>query len=149
MSRPPRMRRLIVGRVSTDQGKECWEWPGATNDGGRPVISSYSIPRYAYQVAYELRYGPVPKGLELHHTCWNKWCWNPDHVKPVTRQDNALSGPVLNWESCPHGHPMIGENVQVYVRHSRPHADGSLGTYRVCRTCHRKNSIDYQASRRI
>ena len=47
----------------------------------------------AYRLYYEEKYGPVPKGKELHHfKCENRRCCNPDHVTPLTRKEhNRLS----------------------------------------------------------
>ena len=35
----------------------------------------------AHRFAYELEVGPVSKGVHLNHTCGNKRCCNPDHIK--------------------------------------------------------------------
>lgn len=136
MALPPRLYRHIVDRVANDISDTCWQWPGAINGRERPVVTFNYKTRYAYQVAYVLRYGPVPDGLELHHTCWDTTCWNPRHVQPTNRQENALAGPVRSESVCPEGHPMTGDNVQVYERRSRPRSDGSFGTFRRCRECH-------------
>jgi hypothetical protein len=41
-----------------------------------------------YKAYYEMYKGPVPKGLEIMHTCDNKNCVNPEHLMLGTHADN-------------------------------------------------------------
>jgi hypothetical protein len=41
---------------------------------------------------YEEKFGPVPVGNELDHTCRNRRCCNPDHLEPVTHLENCRRG---------------------------------------------------------
>jgi hypothetical protein len=43
----------------------------------------------AHILAYERTVGPVPTGLLLDHKCRVRCCVNPDHLEPVTPQENA------------------------------------------------------------
>jgi len=117
----------VVEQVATRHDDKCWTFP-ATGGGGYAVLRHRGEVVKACVVAYELRYGPVPEGLELDHTCMHKWCWNPDHVEPVTRSENVLRGVNPGGQAlkthCPEGHP-----------YSHYQADGR----RACRTCRREN----------
>ncbi|MGV7669138.1 HNH endonuclease signature motif containing protein [Mycobacterium kansasii] len=31
----------------------------------------------------------VPDGMDLDHTCWNRRCVNPDHLRVATRKQNC------------------------------------------------------------
>lgn len=42
----------------------------------------------AHRVAYENVNGPIGKGLEIHHTCGEKSCVNPDHLVTMTRSQH-------------------------------------------------------------
>lgn len=42
----------------------------------------------AHRVAYELEYGPIPQGIEIDHTCFNRPCVRVAHLRPVTRKQN-------------------------------------------------------------
>src|SRR2546426_3892863 len=80
----------------------CWPWDGVHSRGyGRVTlpVSWRTVPTHV--VAYELRYGPIPTGLELDHKCRNRGCWNPDHVEPVTHQTNSQRGVHPRSDFCP------------------------------------------------
>ena len=82
-----------------DKGEGCWTWTGYVADTG------YGRPRFrvggksyflrAHRLAYEFLVGPIPDGMILDHTCHNRTCVNPDHLRPVTDKQNIenLSGP--------------------------------------------------------
>jgi hypothetical protein len=64
---------------------------------------------YAHRHAYEQARGSVPDGLVLDHLCRNRWCCNPDHLEPVTNEENirrGVSPPAANARKvcCPAGH---------------------------------------------
>jgi len=88
----------------------CWNWTATTSIGGR--YGAFYIEgrmRPAHQVAYELRVGPIPDGLEMDHLCRNAHCVNPAHLEPVTHQENSRRGLGPTAENarktgCPYGH---------------------------------------------
>jgi hypothetical protein len=64
----------------------CWRWTGATE--GRKRYGKITVggrSRLAHRVSYEVfRDRSEIEGKQTHHTCLNKWCVNPWHMKPVT-----------------------------------------------------------------
>lgn len=64
----------------------CWRWAGSMS--GRKRYGKITVggrSRLAHRVAYELfRDGREIEGKQIHHTCLNKWCVNPWHMKAVT-----------------------------------------------------------------
>lgn len=108
----------------------CWYWTGQTRDG------RYGLFRFrtdGYQVAHRWSYehfvGPIPDGLTLDHLCRVTMCVNPDHLEPVTLQENILRSdnpPAQNARKthCIHGHEFTPENTKVAK-------DG----HRACRAC--------------
>ena len=82
------MERLSIPEPNTG----CWAWLGKHGTGGYAYVAyregGKRYHRKAATVAYELKYGAVPDGLELGHSCFQEWCVNPDHVRPVTHSQN-------------------------------------------------------------
>lgn len=68
---------------------DCWLWiGGAVNSGyGRTTIDGvkWLVHRYAYVVEY----GDIPAGLVIDHTCRNKLCIRPDHLRAVSHVTNV------------------------------------------------------------
>lgn len=71
----------------------CWWWLGGTSKpGGRGYGRILRIGTRcmvaAHRFIYELLVGPVPKGMQLDHTCNNSLCVSPHHLEPVTGEEN-------------------------------------------------------------
>jgi len=116
----------------------CWNWKKrikkAAYDSGygnyslKCVIDGgnwfRSIP--AHRLVYTVHCGQIPDGLDLDHLCRNTRCVNPDHLEPVTPQENirrALSYKRGTKECCPRGHVLAAENL------------GNSAWQSFCRTC--------------
>lgn len=67
----------------------CWLWKGSINKA-----TKYGLwrGRPAHRWAYELFKGQIPTGLDLDHLCRVRDCVNPDHLEPVTMQENFKRG---------------------------------------------------------
>src|SRR5439155_19711884 len=94
-----RNRKTLVRRYWSKVDKkgkdECWNWKGSIKtDTGYGQFVPYSSlstkPLGAHRIAYELTHGPIPrwpKGVVMH-TCDNKLCVNPSHLRLVTQVEN-------------------------------------------------------------
>jgi hypothetical protein len=107
------------------QTAECWVWTAArsqTGYGNFAVRVGPGQQRWlqAHQVAFELRRGPIPDGLEIDHLCRNRACVNPDHLEPVTRRENVRRGAAGKRFSerthCGSGHEYTALNTIVVIR---------------------------------
>jgi hypothetical protein len=77
----------LIDRRGVD---ECWPWLGATNNHGHGTfLIKRGQTRPAQVVAWELTYGPFPKGKQGNHTCDISSCCNPHHVYPGTQAENG------------------------------------------------------------
>lgn len=65
----------------------CWYWLGTVHNGRGRVFHEGRW-RPAHRAWYELAVGPIPAGLELDHLCRNRICVRPDHMEPVTGEEN-------------------------------------------------------------
>lgn len=70
----------------------CWVWTGNLNDSGYGRINVAGRPMRAHRVSYRLFVGLIPDGLTLDHTCRRRACINPQHLEPVTMQENLRRG---------------------------------------------------------
>jgi hypothetical protein len=116
-------------RYIIDPKTGCWNWTGSINGKGYGYLSVDNRTMQAYKLAYEWKYGKIPRGLELDHLCRNSACVNPDHLEVVTRRINQLRGNTIGARNaqkthCPYGHPYSNENT--YIK-----PDGS----RACKKC--------------
>lgn len=127
-----------------DKTDTCWLWRGNRRKrGGYGSLGWQGRTVAAHRLAYEMLVGPIPDGLVLDHTCRETSCVNPEHLEPVTVEENssrARKRPPATM--CGQGHPLTGDNVV-----SRK--DGS----RYCRSCfndsQRTRRAGYRAERRI
>lgn len=126
-----------------DKTDSCWEWRGYLTKGyanfrvapqSRPDLQQKAL---AHRVAYELLVGHIPDGMQLDHLCRNRRCVNPEHLEPVTQQENIRRGEVgLNMSSkthCPSGHEYV--EINTYI---------DKAGARVCRACKRDHARRYR-----
>lgn len=103
----------------TDSG--CWEWTAARQPSGYGVLRVLGKTVRAHRYVYESTFGPIEEGLELDHLCRNPPCVNPDHLEPVTHEENMRRGaaywdrpkPSIDASTCPNGHEMTSGNTYV------------------------------------
>jgi hypothetical protein len=128
----------VVDRIIklVDFTGDCWLWQGDQVRGGYGRVSTGQVNGRSkrgpvHRVLWEALVGPIPDGLELDHLCRDARCVNPDHLEPVTHQENVLrsdNAAAINARKthCVNGHALEGHNI--YVPPKRPDR-------RYCRTC--------------
>ena len=123
----------------------CMRWNGRhRKSDGRPVVGK----KYVYRMRWEQKYGPIPTGSVVHHTCGNSWCVNLRHLRLLSQGDHLrehrLPG---DWGQrykthCPAGHPYDEHNTYVFIR-----ADGVVERH--CRACRLEAKRRYNAKQKF
>lgn len=88
----------------TQQDDGCWVWTGYRDKLGYGRFSYGEMRGMAHRAYYEAHAGPVPDGLELDHLCRNPACVRPDHLEPVTHQENIRRGYAAKRAEDAEGH---------------------------------------------
>jgi hypothetical protein len=115
----------------------CWMYTDGGNAYGSFYFRGYSFRahRFAYLVSGKI----IPMGLVLDHMCCTNYCVNPDHLEPVTEEENSRKsnrGASLK-EFCSYGHKMEGDNIYIDPR-----------GHRQCRPCRQRRVMESYYRRR-
>lgn len=92
----------------------CWIWTAYRTPNGYGTLSVGATTKLAHRIAYMGVKGPIPDGLVLDHLCRNPSCVNPDHLEPVTTQENTKRGighPNKRKTHCKRGHEFTPDNI--------------------------------------
>jgi hypothetical protein len=68
----------------------CWIWQlKRAPRTGYGVVRVNGQDLMAHRLEYERANGPIPEGMQIDHLCRVRECVNPDHLEPVTPQENT------------------------------------------------------------
>jgi len=127
----------------TDRSGECWLWLGSRYLSGYGMLSIKSRATPAHRVSYQEFVGRIPEGFQIDHLCRVRHCVNPNHLEPVTQQENLRRAPYTASDlqrsktHCPQGHFYAGENLYVTPTGGR-----------ACRACRSEHTRRYRENRK-
>lgn len=108
-------------RIRTVHGT-CWDWTGATGNGGYGRIYLRRQWFFAHRVSFALhKKERLNPRLVIDHVCMNTACVNPDHLRQVTHRTNSVennngaAAANLEKKFCIRNHPLWGANLRVSI----------------------------------
>jgi len=130
-------------RIQKGGPNECWPWKrGATTPFGYGVYRRAWTKEHgrgkmtgAHRLAYELKNGPIPEGMNVLHHCDNPPCCNPNHLFLGTDADNVhdcISKGRKKWKSgAQHANAKITDEIvrearRLYVPYNRQFGGDAL-----------------------
>jgi hypothetical protein len=101
---PRRGVRPIEDRFweKVEKTETCWNWTAGRNADGYGIFHNKAIKApTAHRTSWEIANGPIPERMEIDHTCHNRGCVNPSHMRLASRAENNqhLSGVRKNNKS--------------------------------------------------
>ena len=98
----------------------CWNWTGYVAPDGYGKLMAFGE-QYAHRVSYILHNGSLPKSLDVMHTCDNRRCVNPEHLKKCVHSEN-MADMSIKKRSCwgeSHRSAKLTEDDVRYIRNSK------------------------------
>jgi hypothetical protein len=90
MARPIQDIESFKSKVLVDAITNCWNWQGYVEPNGYGHVSYKDKTIRAHRLSYILFKGNVNDGLVIAHSCNNRKCCNPDHLREDTRKSNSI-----------------------------------------------------------
>jgi len=110
--------QYIKQRTIVDEVTGCWEWTQSRQKNGYGRAYYDKKDWGAHRLSYTAFKGDIPEGLHVLHSCDNRGCCNPQHLRVGTPQDN-MNDKVLRGRSnkgSKHGRAKLKESDVLEIR---------------------------------
>lgn len=100
---------LFESKIDKLSHLECWIWVGRLHPTGYGVFDHGVNSVKAHRISYEIYNGPIINKLHVLHSCDNRKCVNPNHLRLGTHQENMNDKVKRNRQARLPGimHPMV------------------------------------------
>jgi hypothetical protein len=123
----------------------CRIWQGATNSTNGYGVSVYKGKQTTvHRIVYLLVHGYLDDNKDVHHTCRNRACINPDHLVLVTHAENMALDRMAR-DTCRAGHPWNEDNTYLATVKRK---QGGTREQRYCRVCRAQHQADLRERRK-
>lgn len=100
--------RLMDGFIK-DESSGCWVWQRSKHKNGYGWLKVFGKVVSAHRYSYEIHKGKIPEGMEILHSCDNKRCINPGHLRVGTHKENMAEASTRGLIRSKDSHPMFGK----------------------------------------
>ena len=129
--------KLLESRIlsKTTKTESCWIWNGYTERNGYGRITVNDKPYSTHRLSFLLFKGELKENLVIDHSCRNRACLNPEHLRQVTQRENCHENSRASCHlnslktHCPKGHEYTEENTKTKTT--------KYGVGRACKECAR------------
>ncbi len=81
---------LFLNKIKINEYTDCWEWQGFIEKNGYGHASYKNKTIRAHQLSYLLFTNDIDEDLVICHSCNNRKCVNPKHLRQDTYYSNSI-----------------------------------------------------------
>lgn len=86
---PLTVERLMAKSHISESGCFIWDGWKAGKGYGKIGYDGSSSGIYVHRASWTIHNGDIPEGMEIDHICFEKLCWNIEHLRIATSSQNS------------------------------------------------------------